>query len=46
MQIKAGCRVIIPKGTVHRGSRASPERFRTPAITLPPQRPEDTVAVP
>ncbi|MDN3564669.1 cupin domain-containing protein [Paeniroseomonas aquatica] len=46
MQVKAGDLVIIPKGTVHAGSRATTGRFRALAIKLPPQRPGDTVAVP
>lgn len=46
VQVKAGDLIIIPKGTVHAGSRASTGRFRALAIKLPPQRPGDTVAVP
>lgn len=46
MQVKAGDLIIIPKGTVHAGSRAATGRFRALAIKLPPQRPGDTVAVP
>lgn len=46
MQIKAGDLIIIPKGTIHAGSRATTGRFRAIAIKLPPQRPDDTHAAP
>jgi mannose-6-phosphate isomerase-like protein (cupin superfamily) len=46
VQVKAGDLIIIPKGTVHAGSRATEGRFRALAIKLPPQRPDDTHRVP
>jgi mannose-6-phosphate isomerase-like protein (cupin superfamily) len=46
VQIKAGDLIVIPKGTIHAGSRATTGRFRAIAIKLPPQRPDDTHAAP
>ncbi|MFT8245335.1 cupin domain-containing protein [Roseomonas sp. BN140053] len=46
VQVRAGDLIIIPRGTVHAGSRASTGRFRALAIKLPPQRANDTHPVP
>lgn len=46
VQVKPGDMVIIPRRTAHAGSRATTGRFRAVAIKLPPQRPDDVVAVP
>ena len=46
VQVRPGDLIVIPKGTVHAGSRASTGRFRALAIKLPPQRPDDTHRVP
>ncbi|UFN48779.1 cupin domain-containing protein [Roseomonas sp. OT10] len=46
VQIKPGDLIVIPRGTHHAGSRATTGRFRTLAIKLPPQRPDDTHPVP
>ena len=46
VQIKAGDLIVIPKGTIHAGSRATTGRFRAVAIKLPPQRPDDTHPAP
>ena len=45
-QVKPGDLVVIPRGTVHAGSRASSGRFRALAIKLPPQRAGDTQPAP
>ncbi len=44
-QIKAGDLVIIPKGTIHAGSKAATGRYKAIAIKMPPQRPDDTKRV-
>ena len=44
-QIKAGDMIVIPKGTVHAGSKASTGRYKAIAIKMPPQRPDDTKVV-
>lgn len=44
-QIKPGDLIIIPKGTVHAGSKASTGRFKAIAFKMPPQRPDDTKRV-
>jgi quercetin dioxygenase-like cupin family protein len=46
VQVKPGDFIIIPKGTVHAGSRASTGRFRSIAIKLPPQQQGDMHPVP
>lgn len=45
-QVKPGDLVVIPKGTPHAGSRAATGRFRSLAIKMPPQRPDDVKPVP
>ena len=44
-QIKPGDLIIIPKGTVHAGSKATTGRFKAIAFKMPPQRPDDTKRV-
>lgn len=44
-RIKPGDLVIIPKGTVHAGSKAATGRFKAIAFKMPPQRPDDTKRV-
>lgn len=44
-QIKAGQLIIIPKGTVHAGSKATTGRYKAIAFKMPPQRPDDTKRV-
>jgi quercetin dioxygenase-like cupin family protein len=46
VQVKPGDLIIIPKGTVHAGSRATTGRFRALAIKLPPQRQGDMQLAP
>jgi mannose-6-phosphate isomerase-like protein (cupin superfamily) len=46
VEVKPGDLVVIPKGTVHAGSKATSGRFRVLAIKLPPQRPDDVHPVP
>ncbi len=46
VQVKPGDFIVIPKNTPHAGSRATTGRFRTIAIKMPPQRPDDVKPVP
>jgi mannose-6-phosphate isomerase-like protein (cupin superfamily) len=46
VQVKPGDFVVIPKGVPHAGSHATSGRFRSIAIKLPPQRPDDVHPVP
>jgi mannose-6-phosphate isomerase-like protein (cupin superfamily) len=46
VQVRPGDLIVIPRGTHHAGSRAATGRFRSLAIKLPPQRPDDTHPVP
>ena len=43
--IKAGDLIVIPKGTVHAGTKPTAGRFKAIAIKLPPQGPDDTKRV-
>lgn len=45
VQIKPGDLILIPKGTVHAGSKASTGRYKAIAFKTPPQRPDDTKRV-
>lgn len=45
VEVKPGDLIIIPKGTVHAGSKATSGRFKAISIKMPPQRPDDTVRV-
>ena len=45
IDVKAGDFLVIPKGTPHAGSKASTGRFKTIAIKMPPQRPDDVKPV-
>lgn len=44
-QIKPGDLILIPKGTVHAGSKATTGRFKAIAFKMPPQRSDDTKRV-
>lgn len=44
-QIKPGDLIIIPKGTVHAGSKAASGRYKAIAFKMPPQRSDDTKRV-
>lgn len=46
LQVKPGDFIIIPKGVPHAGSHAAAGRFRSIAIKLPPQRPDDVHSSP
>jgi mannose-6-phosphate isomerase-like protein (cupin superfamily) len=45
IQIKPGDLIMIPKGTVHAGSKATTGRYRAIAFKMPPQRSDDTKRV-
>jgi mannose-6-phosphate isomerase-like protein (cupin superfamily) len=45
-EIRAGDLIVIPKGTVHAGSRASSGEFKLLAIKMPPQAPGDAHLMP
>lgn len=45
VQIKPGDLIMIPKGTVHAGSKAATGRYKAIAFKMPPQRSDDTKRV-
>ena len=45
VQIKPGDLVIIPKGTVHGGTKTNGDHFKAIAIKTPPQAPDDVKLV-